>query len=188
MYRLAREAPNTRWHCKRARAALDLVRKHQTVPERVGACDERKRIHRRARRWVDPGVRRDRLKDVGDLRTHDVRWELDPDRETRVLPKARCEDVEECGERWAGGVVSGGRARGDVGATRVEFDGDAGGPVGMGCAEALDSVEHQTEVGRVGFGDADDEGLGCGGRALEDGADPTGGTDVVEDGVRGVAV
>lgn len=55
-------------------------------------------------------------------------------------------------------------------------------------AEALDGVEHETEVSRVGFGDADDKGFGGAGGAPEDGADPSAGTDIAEEGVRGVAI
>ena len=188
MNRFPSETPNTRGHRKLARSALDLVCKHQAIPERIGARQERDRIHSRARRWVDARVRRDGLDDVGDVRAHDVRRELYPDRETGVLPKELCEDVEEACEGWACGVVRRGWTGGYVGAARVELDGDARCPFLLGCAEALDGFEHETEVGRVGFGDADDERFRGVRGAFEDGGDPSVGADVAGEGVGGVAV
>ena len=188
MDRFPSETPNTRWDRKLARGAFDLVCKHQAIPEGIGARQERDRIHRRARLWIDARVGRDGLDDVGDLRARDVRRELDPDRETRVVPKEVCEDVEEGCEGRTGGVVRRGWTGGYVGAARVELDGDAGCPGWLGCAEVLDGVERETEVCRVGFGDADDERFGGVGGAFEEGADPSAGADVAGEGVGRVAV
>ena len=126
--------------------------------------------------------------DICDLRVDDVRRELDPGCERVVSFKVLCEDVEEGYERRPSGVVRRGRAGGDVGAARVELDCDARSPALVGCAEALDGVEHEAEVGRMGFGDADDERFGGGWGAFEERADPAAGADVAEERVWGVAV
>ena len=177
------KASHTRWHL----TAFDLVFKHHTIPERIRARQEGDRVRRGARRRVDARIRGDRLYDIHDLRLHDVRRELDPERQTGIEPKELGEDVEEGREPRPGGVVRRGWAPGDVGTARVELDGDAGCEAGVGCAEALDGVEHEAEVCCVGFGDGDDEGFG-GRRVFEEGAEPSAGADVAVEGVWGVAV